>query len=77
MSDFPKMLVFFGEGSERSVQLTLAAAWLCNANSAHPQTDPCELSQQAHTSTSEPGELNAASGSNDCKEGLGLNFLMA
>ncbi len=58
---FQKCCSFSGEGSKRSVRLTLAAAWLCNANNAHPQTDPCEPSQQLHTPTPEPADLNAAS----------------
>lgn len=68
--------VFFnsGESSERSVQLTLAAGWLCSANNAHPQTDPSELSRRLHTSMSEPRELNAASVSHHCW-GLELSFL--
>lgn len=45
-------------GSERSEQLTLAAARLCSANNAHPQTDPRELSRRLHTSMSEPGDLS-------------------
>lgn len=43
------------------MQLTLAEAWLCSTNSAHPQTDPCEPSRRLGTLIPEPGDLNAAS----------------
>lgn len=74
---FQKCCSFSGEGSKRSVRLTLAAAWLCNANSAHPQTDPCEPSRRLHRATPEPADLNAASVSHTLTVQLSLRGIAA
>ena len=75
---FQKCFSFSGEGSKRSVRLTLAAAWLRNANSAHPQTDPCEPSRQlSHSYPWACRPQCCLSLTHDCEPGLRLNGLTA